>query len=77
MPNNHILRHIGSGEYHTTTTVLRPFFWDHPGQPVSEENFCTLWCKGSLTEADMQTIRLCATNQCPPPPHPSSIGSDE
>jgi len=26
--------------YHTTTTtVLRPFFRDHPGEPVPEENF--------------------------------------
>jgi len=35
-----------------TTTVLRPFFQDHPGEPVPEENFWTLWCKGRLTEAD-------------------------
>jgi len=33
----------------TTTTVLRPFFWDHPSQPVPEENIWTLWCKGRLT----------------------------
>ena len=45
----------------TTTTVLRPFFRDHPGEPVPEENFCTLWCKGRLTEADTPTIRLGAT----------------
>jgi len=25
---------------------------DHPGEPVPEENFWTLWCKGRLTEAD-------------------------
>jgi len=29
-----------------TTTVLRPFFRDHLGEPVPEENFWTLWCKG-------------------------------
>jgi len=46
---------------HTHTTVLRPFFRDHPGEPVSEENFWTLWCKGRLTEADTLTIRLGAT----------------
>jgi len=46
---------------HQTTTVLRPFFRDHPGQPVPEENFWTLWCKGRLTEADTQTIRLGTT----------------
>jgi len=45
----------------TTTTVLRPFFRDHTGEPVPEENFWTLWCKGRLTEADTVTIRLGAT----------------
>jgi len=45
----------------TTTAVLWPFFLDHPGEPVPEENFWTLWCKGRLTEADTQTIRLGAT----------------
>jgi len=45
----------------TTTTVLRPFFWDHPGEPVPEQNFWTLWCKGRLTEADTPAIQLGAT----------------
>jgi len=45
----------------TTTTVLRLFFRDHPGEPVPEENFWTLWCKGRLTEADTLTVRLGAT----------------
>jgi len=45
----------------TTTTILRPFFWNHPGEPVPEENFWTLPCKGRLTEADTPTIRLGAT----------------
>jgi len=31
--------------------VLRPFFQDHPGEPVPEENFWTWWCKGRVTEA--------------------------
>jgi len=44
-----------------TTTVLWPFFWDHPGEPVPEENFWTLWCKGRLREADTLTIWLGAT----------------
>jgi len=44
----------------TTTTVSRPFFRDHSGEPVPE-NFWTLWCKGRLTEADTPTIRLGAT----------------
>jgi len=47
--------------HHHTTTVLSPFFWDHPGEPVPEENFWTLWCKGSLTEANTLTVRLGAT----------------
>jgi len=47
--------------YHHTTTVLWPFFQDHLGEPVPEENFWTLWCKGRLTEADTQTIQLGAT----------------
>ena len=46
--------------YHTTT-VLRPFFRDHTGQPVPEKNFRALWCKGRLTEADTPTIWLGAT----------------
>ena len=44
----------------TTRTVLWPFFQEHPGELVPEENFWTLWCKGRLTEADT-TIQLGAT----------------
>jgi len=44
-----------------TTTVLRPSFRDHLGEPVPEENFWTLWCKGRLTEANTPIIRLGAT----------------
>jgi len=54
-----------ANENHTTTphttTVLRPLFRDHPGEPVPEEKFWTLWCKGRLTEADTPTTRLGAT----------------
>jgi len=46
---------------HHTTTILPPFFRDHPGETVPEENFWTLWCKGRLTEADTLTIWLGAT----------------
>jgi len=53
---------------HTHTTVLWPFFQDHPGELVPEENFWTLWCKGRITEADTLTIRLGAT--------PSGLTSD-
>jgi len=45
----------------TTTTVLWPFFWDYPGEPVPEKNFWTLRCKGRSTEADTLTIQLGAT----------------
>jgi len=48
-------------KHHHTTTVLRLFFRDHPGEPMPEENFWTSWCKGRLTEADTPTIRLGAT----------------
>jgi len=37
------------------------FFRDHPGDPVPEENFWTLRCKGRLTEAETPTIQLGAT----------------
>jgi len=46
---------------HHTTTILRPFFRDHLGELMPEENFWTLWCKGRLTEADTLNIRLGAT----------------
>jgi len=46
---------------HHTTTVLRPFFLDHPGEPVPAENFWSLWYKGRLTETDTSTILLGAT----------------
>jgi len=39
----------------TTTTVLQPFFLDYLSEPVPEENFWTLWCKGRLTEAGTST----------------------
>jgi len=45
----------------TLTSVLWLFPQDHLGEPVPEENFWTLWCKGRLTEADTPTIRLGAT----------------
>jgi len=67
------LPHIHDMHTHTHTTVLQPFFRDHPVEPLPDENFWTLWCKGRSTEththnpAGRQSIR---TNQCPPPPSP-------
>jgi len=59
---------------HHTTTVLRPFFREHPGEPVLEENFWSLWCKVRLTKADTPThpagCHSIWTNQCPAPPSP-------
>jgi len=36
---------------HTCTTVIWPFFQDHPGEPVSEEIFWTIVVQGKITEA--------------------------
>ena len=44
-----------------TTTVLWLFFRDHPVEPVSEQNFWTLWCKGTITKADTPTIQMGTT----------------
>jgi len=46
---------------HHHHTHFMALFRDHPGQPVPDENFWTLWCTGRLTEADTPTIRLGAT----------------
>jgi len=53
----YLFRHLP----HHTTTILQPFFLDHPGELVPEENFWTLWCKGRLTEAKTPTTQLAAT----------------
>jgi len=44
--------------HHNHFTTL---FQDHPGEPVPEEDFWTLWRKGRLTEADTPTIWLGTT----------------
>jgi len=59
-----LLESIAEYEHNTTietTIVLRPFLRYHPGEPVPEENFGTLWRKGRLTETHTPTIRLDAT----------------
>ena len=48
--------------HHSRFTAL---FRDHPGDPLPDENFWTLWCKGRLTEADTLTIQLGATPSGP------------
>jgi len=64
------ISYFGNTHTHTHTTVLWPFFRDHPGELVPEENFWTLWCQGRLTEADTPTIWLDATASGLPPPSP-------
>ena len=62
--------------WHAHTTVFRPFFRDHAGEPLPEENFFwTFMVQGKITEADTSTIRLGATqsvriNQRPPSSSP-------
>jgi len=59
---------------HTHTTILRPFFRDHPGELVPEKNSWTLWCtvQGKINRGrhiDHPAGRHSIwTNQCPPPP---------
>jgi len=53
--------HNKTNKHHYYHNRFTAFFWEHPGEPVPEENFWTLWSKGRLTEADTLTIRLGAT----------------
>ena len=64
-----------SGIWHTHTTILQPFFWDHPDELVSEEIFFwTFMVQGKITEADTPTIWLGGTPSglisSPPPLFP-------
>ena len=62
---------VKTAKHTNTTSVLWPFFQDHPGEPVPEDYLRILWCKGRLSEADTQTIwwaPLHPAKQCPPPP---------
>jgi len=52
---------IYSKNHTTHRNRFTAFFRDHPSEPVPEENFWTLWCKGRFTEADTQTTQLGAT----------------
>jgi len=46
------------GDVCNNTTNTTTVFWDHPREPVPEDNFWTLWCKGRSSEADTPTIWL-------------------
>ena len=45
-------RQMGQNYYYYYYNRFTALFRDHPCEPVLEENFWTLWCKGRLTEAD-------------------------
>jgi len=69
--------------YFLTHSYTRAFYGSVSGttlfEPVPEEKFWTLWCKGRLTEADTPTIQMGAspsrlsTKQCPPPPFVANL----
>jgi len=60
-----VLAHLGSPGQRAVKQLLL-VFWDHPGEPVPEQTFWTLWCKGRLTEADTpgQMPFLLPNQQC-------------
>jgi len=60
-PEIYKLIHCNSPYAIKITIILLHFFREHPGEPVPEENFWTLWCKGRFTEANTPTIWLGAT----------------
>jgi len=59
---------------HHIKTILWPFFWDHPYEPVPEEKLLDFMVQGKINRgrhtdhpAGRHSIR---TNQCPPPSSP-------
>jgi len=42
---------------HTHKTVLWPFFWDHPGEPVPEKNL-DFMVQGKINRGRHKTIRI-------------------
>ena len=62
--------------YTTTPPHHNRFTAIFPGPPGWAGARRTSWCKGTLTEADTLTIRLCVTirtNYCPPPLSPRFV----
>jgi len=57
--NDHHITVTPPPPYHNRFTAFFP--GPCPREPVPEENFWTLWCKGRLTEAETPTIRMGAT----------------
>jgi len=59
----------------STTLVVLPFFWDHPGEPVPEDDFWTDFIVQGKINRDSHIdhpagCHSSRTNQCPPPPSP-------
>jgi len=46
------------GQQHTTTTILRPFVWDYPGEPITEE---TLTHPPSWSSSNLYRLRPSTT----------------
>jgi len=63
---------------HHTTTVLRPFFRDHPGQAGARRELLDFMVQEKINRGrhtDHPTGRhSIRTNQCPPPPSPLFTG---
>jgi len=61
-------------EIPNTTTILRPFSWDHPGWADARRELLDFMVQGKINKGrhtnhptGRHSIR---TNQCPPPPSP-------
>jgi len=71
--------YIMSRNPHTHTTILRPFFRDHPSEPVPEKKLLDIMVQGKINRgrhtdhpAGRHSI---LTSQCPPPPSPNFFDS--
>jgi len=66
--------HIFLVDHNHTTTILRLFFRDHPGELVPEETFWTFMVQGKINRGrhtDRPAWRhSMRSNHCPPPPSP-------
>jgi len=64
---------VFSGTLNPTQSINQ----DHPGEPVPEDNFWTLWCINRCRYTDRPAgCHSVQTNQCPPPPSPPSFRTD-
>jgi len=56
--------------HHHNTTILRPFFWDHPGEPVPVDFMMQGKINRSRHTDHPAGCQSIWTNQCPPPQSP-------